>query len=126
MAKFRLKMAAQLGEKVAAESGFTQFPVDPLAIADANRIAVQGKPADVKGVSGALIFVGNDVTLIYSTEYNRGFQNFSIAHELAHYFIPGHPEEIVRQGGTHLSRANFTEASSIELEADHFASGFSH
>ncbi len=37
--------------------------------------------------------------------------------------MPGHPEEIQRQGGTHLSRANFTEASSIELEADHFAAG---
>jgi hypothetical protein len=46
-----------------------------------------------------------------------------VSHELGHYSLPGHPEEIQKQGGTHLSRANFSEASSIELEADHFASG---
>jgi Zn-dependent peptidase ImmA (M78 family) len=34
-----------------------------------------------------------------------------------------HPEEIVGAGGTHFSRANFTQNTSIELEADHFASG---
>jgi len=124
MTKFRLKMAGQLGEKVAAEAGFTKFPIIPIQIAEANAIIVEAKPPDTKGVSGALIFAGNDVTLLYSTEYNnRGFENFSISHELGHYFIPGHPEEIIAQGGAHLSRANFTENSSIELEADHFASG---
>lgn len=124
MAGFRLKSATQIGEKVAAEAGFTSFPVRPLKIAEDNSIHVEAKPPDVQGISGALIFAHDQVTLIYSTEHdNRGFENFSIAHELGHYFLPGHPEEIMKAGGAHMSRANFTENSSIELEADHFASG---
>lgn len=63
--------------------------------------------------------------IIYSTEHaNTGFENFSVAHELGHYFLPGHPEEIQRTGDTHLSRSGFSEGdSSIEIEADHFAAG---
>jgi hypothetical protein len=33
------------------------------------------------------------------------------------------PDEIVKNGGAHMSRADFTHNTSIELEADHFASG---
>ncbi|WEX74674.1 ImmA/IrrE family metallo-endopeptidase [Sinorhizobium numidicum] len=124
MAGFRLKMATQHGEKIAEEFGFTQFPIDPRVITEARDIILQAKPADVQGVSGAIIFAGDSATIIYSTEYNNvGFENFSIAHELGHWFLPGHPEEIVNAGGTHLSRGNFTQKTSIELEADHFASG---
>lgn len=124
MAGFRLKMATQHGEKLAEEFGFSQFPIDLRAIAKARDIVLQAKPADIQGVSGAIIFAGDAATIIYSTEYdNEGFENFSIAHELGHWFLPGHPEEILKGGGTHLSRANFTQNTSIELEADHFASG---
>lgn len=124
MAGIRLKMATQHGEKVAEEFGFTKFPIDPRVITEARDIVLQAKPADVQGVSGAIIFAGDSATIIYSTEHNNvGFENFSIAHELGHWFLPGHPEEIVNAGGTHLSRGNFTQNTSIELEADHFASG---
>lgn len=124
MAGFRLKMATQLGEKIAQETGITQFPIDPRTIAQARDITLQAKPADIQGVSGAIIFAGNSAAIIYSTEYaNKGFENFSIAHELGHWFLPGHPEEIIKSGGAHMSRANFTQNTSIELEADHFASG---
>ncbi len=124
MAAFRLKMATQLGEKTALEFGYSKFPVDPIAIAREKGIAVFAKAPEAKGISGALIFAGGGVSLTYSTEHdNEGFQNFCVANELGHYFCPGHPEEIIKAGGTHISRANFTDASSIELEADHFASG---
>lgn len=121
---FSPKMAAQTGEKIAADFGFTKFPIRPLEIAAKNDIAVETKPAEVKGISGALILVGNNVRIVYSTDLNnRGFENFSVSHELGHYFLPGHPDQIKKQGGVHFSHANFTEAQSIELEADHFASG---
>ena len=124
MAGFRLKMATQHGEKVAEEFGFNQFPVRPREIAKARDIVIQAKPAEVTGVSGAIIFAGDSATIIYSTEHgNEGFENFSIGHELGHWFLPGHPEEIIKAGGAHMSRANFTQNTSIELEADHFASG---
>jgi Zn-dependent peptidase ImmA (M78 family) len=124
MAGFRLKMATQLGEKTAADAGCAAFPIDPIAIARSKDIDVLAKPSEVKGVSGAMIMAGGNVTILYSSEYNNtGFEHFCVAHELGHYFLPGHPEEIQKQGGTHFSRAGFTQNSSIELEADHFASG---
>tara|TARA_R110001592_G_scaffold49685_5_gene154670 strand:+ start:4250 stop:5134 length:885 start_codon:yes stop_codon:yes gene_type:complete len=125
MAGFKIKMARQHGEKIAEEYGFTSFPVNPKEIAIKEEIIVQAKPPEQAGVSGALIFANNEVILIYSQQHNNlGFENFSIAHELGHYFLEGHPDEIInKQGGTHISRSNFIEGSSIELEADHFASG---
>ena len=124
MAAFRLKMATQLGEKIATEHGFSCLPIDPMIIAKSKNIGVVCKPPDVEGVSGAFILTNNECTIIYSSTLgNAGFERFSIAHELGHYFLAGHPEEIIAKGGMHVSRANFTEASSIEIEADHFASG---
>jgi hypothetical protein len=35
----------------------------------------------------------------------------------------GTSRRIIKAGGAHMSRANFTQNTSIELEADHFASG---
>jgi hypothetical protein len=124
-AKFRLRMATQAGERRARDEGFSDFPVDPFAIARKHSIYVEKKPPGMKGVSGALIFAEPQAIIIYSSEHeNEGFENFSVAHELGHYFLPGHPDEIHRSGGTHFSRAGFREGtSSIELEADHFAAG---
>jgi hypothetical protein len=74
-------MATQLGEQVAQELGFNQFPIKPREIAKARDIVIQAKPAEVMGVSGAIIFAGDSATIIYSTEYdNAGFENFSISH----------------------------------------------
>jgi hypothetical protein len=124
-AKFRLRLSTQLGEKRARDEGFVAFPVDPFAIARKHDIHVEQKPPTMKGVSGALIFASPRPIIIYSTEHaNQGFERFSVAHELGHYFLPDHPEEIIRGGGAHMSRAGFSEGgSSIELEADHFAAG---
>lgn len=124
-ARFRLTMATQCGEKLARDEGYAAFPVNPIAIARKHDIHVEQKPPEMTGISGALIFAGPNPIIIYSTEHaNEGFENFSVAHELGHYFLPGHPEEIQRAGGAHMSRSGFSEGhSSIEIEADHFAAG---
>ena len=123
--RFRLAMATQCGEKLARDEGYSAFPVEPIAIARKHDIHIEKKPPDMNGISGALIFAEPNPIIIYSTEHaNEGFENFSVAHELGHYFLPGHPDEIHRAGGTHLSRSGFSEGnSSIEIEADHFAAG---
>jgi hypothetical protein len=123
--KFRLLMATQTGQKRAREEGYHAFPVDPFAIAAKHDLHVEQKPAGMPGVSGALIFAEPRPIIIYSAELeNEGFERFSVAHELGHYFLPDHPDEILKAGGQHFSRAGFTEGtSSIELEADHFAAG---
>jgi hypothetical protein len=125
MAGFRLKMATQTGEKLARDEGFMSLPVKPLIIAERKDLHVEKKPPGKKGVSGALIFMEPKPLLIYSSEHqNAGFENFSIAHELGHYCLPDHPDQILQSGGQHFSRAGFSEGSlSIELEADHFAAG---
>ena len=49
---------------------------------------------------------------------------YSIAHELGHFFLPGHPEHVFSGGNlVHESHAGFGSGDQIELEADHFAAG---
>ena len=125
MKKFRLNRARQKGEQIAKEYGFEKFPVDPFAIAKKENILVEAKSPEQDGASGFIVFSGDGVGIGYSTRIsNIGFQNFTIAHELGHYFLEGHPEEISKSGGHHSSSAGFTQGNrSIEIEADHFASG---
>ncbi len=125
MSKFRLNWARRCGEQKAAEYDFTTFPIDPFAIAAKEDIHVEAKPPDMDGVSGGIIFSDENVGIFYSTKIdNDGFQRFTVAHELGHYFLEGHPEQILSAAPIHVSRAGFTEgSSSIEIEADHFASG---
>ncbi len=49
-------MARQCGEKIAADHGFTTFPVDPFAIAAKEDILVEAKDPDRKGMSGCIVF----------------------------------------------------------------------
>lgn len=125
MAKFRLAMARKHGEKIAAEKGYNAFPVDPFSVAAAEGIMIVPKPVDAKGVSGGIIFDEDYPSIFYATDIdNEGYQRFTVAHELGHYFLDGHPEEILKTSKMHISRAGFRQGdNSIELEADHFASG---
>ena len=126
MTKFRLKMARQRGEQIAKDFGFDSFPIDPFEIAEQERIEIQAKDPGIDGVSGCIVFNGDGVGIIYSTNVkSSGFRRFTVAHELGHYYLDGHPEVILnQQNGFHPSRAGFTQGgSSIELEADHFAAG---
>lgn len=125
MSRFRLAWARQCGERKAKEHGFDAFPVDPHRIAEDEDIHIVPKRPDQPGVSGGIIFSDVGVAIFHSTDIaSAGFQRFTIAHELGHYFLEGHPEEIQKIAPVHVSRAGFTQGdSSIELEADHFASG---
>lgn len=122
---FRLTMARQRGERIAQQHGFTSFPVDPFKIAEAEEIDVEAKDPEHEGVSGCIIFHNNGVGIIYATHIrSEGFQRFTVAHELGHYFLDGHEDEIRKSSPIHLSRAGFTQGQSwIEIEADHFAAG---
>jgi Zn-dependent peptidase ImmA (M78 family) len=125
VSRFRLSWARNCGERKAKEHGFEAFPVDPFGIAEAEDIHVEPKPADQPGVSGGIIFADVGTAIFYATNIaSSGFQRFTVAHELGHYFLEGHPEEIQKTSPLHISRAGFTQGdSSIEIEADHFASG---
>ena len=125
MKKFRLRLARQLGEKTAREYGFDSFPIDPFEIASREDIIIEAKAPDKKGVSGGIIFEGEGVGIFYATDImNNGFRRFTVGHELGHFFLPGHPEAILKSGKLHKSHAGFTQGDDpIEIEADHFSAG---
>lgn len=121
---FRIKMAKRRGEQVAREQGVEALPVDPIEIAENHDILVQAKSDTEAGVSGMLLRHGDTFGILYATHIpSLGFQRFSVAHELGHYFIDGHPEHILPADGLHVSQAGFVSSDIYELEADNFAAG---
>jgi Zn-dependent peptidase ImmA (M78 family) len=120
---FSLKLARQTAEAFLRDEGISTLPVDPFAIAESRNIVVQGKPAEHDGVSGMLLRHGNDFGIVFATHIpSPGFQRFSVSHELGHYFLPGHIDQVIKDG-VHVSRAGFVTNDPYELEADHFAAG---
>jgi len=120
---FRAKMARQKAEAFLREERLEALPVDPFSIAQSRGIIVQPKPDTADGVSGMLIRHGNTFGIMYATYVKSdGFQRFSVAHELGHYFLEGHVDHVLKDG-FHESRAGFVTADPYELEADSFAAG---
>ncbi len=122
---FKLKIATQKGENIAKKSGDNSLPIDLLAVADKHNILIEPKVCPL-GVSGILLRHGNSFGIMYSTYIkSEGFQRFSIAHELGHYFLEGHLDHILPDegDGTHQSSSGFVSSDSYEMEADYFASG---
>lgn len=120
---FSLKLAQRTAEAFLKEEGILTLPVDPFAIAESRDIMVEGKPENVEGVSGMLLRHGNNFGIVFATHIQSpGFQRFSVSHELGHYFLPGHIDQVIKDG-VHISRAGFVTNDPFELEADHFAAG---
>lgn len=123
MSDRRLKDATLQAEILVRDESLA-LPIDVLALARSHDILVEAKPSTEKGVSGMLLRVGDNFAIGYATHIKSiGFQRFSIAHELGHYFL-GHADAMFCDGKTvHESQAGFGSKELIELEADHFAAG---
>jgi len=116
--------ATHRAEKLVRDWGMNTLPIDVESIARNHAIEVQAMPASIKGVSGMLQRAGDNYGIAYATNIdNVGFQRFSIAHELGHYFLDGHFEKLLSKTGTHESQAGFGSGDKFEMEADHFAAG---
>jgi Zn-dependent peptidase ImmA (M78 family) len=112
----------KVAKEVVLDQHITALPVCPFAIAQDRGIVVQPKPMKETGCSGMLIRLRNEFGILYATHLqNEGFERFSIAHELGHYFLPDHPEHVLRHGA-HQSYAGFGSRDAYEREADFFAS----
>lgn len=100
-----------------------KLPVCPFTIAEGEDIIVEPKDSDEPGVSGFLMRVGNVFGIQYASHIkNDGFIRFSVGHELGHYFLPGHPEQLFPNGdGVHASRSGFISSDQYERQADCFA-----
>jgi len=105
-------------------NGFQSLPVDPKKIATASNIAVMDFKPENLGISGFLMRAGDDFGIGYSIAIqNEGFMNFTIAHELGHYFLSGHVQAVIGYGhtGIHYSESGFISNDEYEREADLFA-----
>lgn len=121
---FRLKMAKQGAEAFLKKEGISTLPIDPFAIAASRNIEVKPKPDTAGGVSGMLLRHGDEFGILYATHVrSEGFQRFSVAHELGHFFLDGHIDHILPNEGIHTSHAGFVSGDPYELEADQFAAG---
>jgi Zn-dependent peptidase ImmA (M78 family) len=122
---YRRESAKRDGEKQAEQDGMTALPIDLEAIASRRDIILDPFDNAEEGVSAMLLRHGNDFGIFYSTAIpNIGFQRFSIAHELGHYFLEGHIDKIpFDEEGIHRSEAGFISPDPYEQEADSFASG---
>lgn len=107
------------------EFKITKLPVDPIALARSRGIRVEAMPEDHDGVSGMFIHAHGRSAIAYATNIkNKGFQHFSVAHELGHCFLPGHIDAVLPDGKTyHEFNCGFVSDDKFELEADHFAAG---
>ena len=114
--------ATAVAEKVVRERTLSALPIDPIALAGDLDIKVLPKPASAEGVSGMLLRYGESFGIAYATHIESiGFRNFSVAHELGHYYLPGHVDAVFSNGEIHESHAGFASGNRYEIEADHFA-----
>ena len=109
-------------EQLLQELGIGTFPINPFDIARQLDIELRPLPANAGGASGMLLHASGQFGICYPTHVdNDGFINFSVAHEIGHYRLPGHLDSVFEACGRHFSCAGFRSASQYEWEADQFA-----
>ena len=106
--------------------GLASLPINPIKIATDNEIEVQSWEPKKAGVSGFFMKSGDAFGIGYSRFFdNKGFINFTVGHELGHYFLPGHVEKLFAAGdGVHHSKSGFVSSDECEREADLFSATF--
>lgn len=116
--------ADEVAAEVLQDNKLSAFPICPRAIARKHDIGIQTRQSSEPGVTGFLMRVGNTFSIYHASHIqNDGFVRFTIAHELGHFFLPGHPEAIFPNGdGIHQSRGAFESNVWHEKQADCFAS----
>ena len=119
----REKEIVRIAWECVQDCGFSALPVKPGLIATSADISVVPWKPTKLGISGFLMRVGDKFGIGYSAAIeNDGFINFTIAHELGHYFLDGHPEALFASGSQyHYSESGFVSDNVLEREADVFA-----
>ncbi len=115
--------AEKCAKDVLEELNIISFPIRPIEIAGRKDINVQPFPSTAPGIAGCLMMIGNNFSIGYANHLNNeGFVNFTVGHELGHYFLPGHVEFLFQDGATtHYSASAFTSSDPNEKQADVFS-----
>ncbi len=117
----RLKAIQLLARSKLTEYDRMRLPVSPKQFAEQLRITVLPFSPPRPDISGFLMQQGSEFGIGYSTAIkSEGFQNFTVAHELGHYFIDDHPSALLLDG-RHFSRSGYISKDRYEQEADAFA-----
>lgn len=121
----RLKAIQRLAGTTLADNGLlTSLPIRPKEFAKSIGINVIPFNPPQRDISGCLMMDRGAYGIFYSTAIqNEGFQNFTVSHELGHYFIDDHPLAVLVDG-KHLSRSGYISKDRYEREADAFAAAF--
>lgn len=117
--------ARRAAREVLAELEIAAYPIEPEDIARAKRLAIETRDDFPAGVFGALWRSGNKFGIIVSSGCpTPGHLRFTIAHELGHYHLDGHVEQLFASGnqlapslGGHFR----SQRDPLEIEADAFA-----
>jgi Zn-dependent peptidase ImmA (M78 family) len=113
----------QVAKRVLVDNSIESFPVDPIIVAKKNEISVFPMEQEEQGVSGMLLMSGNNFGISYAVRLNnRGYEHFSIAHELGHFFLEGHTDSMFSSSEIHKSSAGNPTGDIFERQADLFAS----
>jgi len=121
ISRLRLQQIQTLAREKLVEHHRMHLPVRPIDLAGQLDILVEPFSPVRSDVSGFLMRLGNSFGIGYSTAIrNVGFQNFTVAHELGHFFIDDHPLAVLSTG-KHLSRSGYISKDRYEQEADAFA-----
>lgn len=112
----------QAAQEALEEVDTSILPIDPIAIAQANGITVFPNPDIPQHIDGCILRSGQSFIIGYrDTATTAGRINFTIGHELGHYFLPGHHEALCPQDGIPHFCVPETSANEQEMEADKFA-----
>lgn len=116
--------SAQIAEKVLRSFNLWRLPVRPLEIAAQEGILVRpGNFGD--GFDARIEFYNSyGAFCIFHAEpggwRTEGRVTFSLAHELGHFYLPEHRENLIK-GLRHNSESDYRSGNAAEREADEFA-----
>lgn len=100
---------------------FLDPEIDLFRLGEELGIEIKTQSQTSHGISGALIRSGNNFMIYYASSINNiPYQRFSIGHEFGHYFLPEHPENILKNDA-HFSSAGTGSKDKYEREADYFS-----
>lgn len=122
-----MKMLTQTEIQQAAQEALEDvdtsvLPIDPIAVARSNAINVIPSADFPHNIDGFIMRSGQDFVIGYrNTISTVGRINFTVGHELGHYFLPGHHQALCPQDGARHFCLPEAPGNEREVEADKFA-----